>query len=248
MQVLLGIANSFEFDIGFADLNKTPARVLFPTYTPGDLMEILTERVGNTVQKPAIQLCSKKVAAAYGDARKAISLCREAVVLAVRELHDGLNASDGEREQLGQREGVPLVTIRHMSTALSAGRGSQYGDAVRALSLQGQIVLCVAAAAVSGAPGRGQGSPDRAKSGKCARLTQGDLHGKCMVVWGRLHTGVLTQIEFSGIIDMLAAEGLVGVKANNKSGLARQLELLIGFSDVQAALGGKPFYKTAVDV
>lgn len=242
-QVLVGIANSIEFDVGFSDLNKTPSKVLFKAYTPEDLANILTERVGATFQTPAIHLCSKKIAATHGDARRAISLCREAVVFARRELQDKLDSavSEEERKLVGQRQEVGLVTIRHISFAIASGRASRYAQAIAALSVQAQIVLSVAAAAVAGG-----GHPDGAKSGKGARLTQGELHEKCMHVWGRLRTGGgLSQIEFSGTIDMLAAQGLLGLKGKQLAGgRARQLVLKIEFSDVEVALGDQPFFKT----
>lgn len=250
--MLVGIANSIEFDVGFSQLNTPPEKVLFQAYTPEDLMSILTDRVGAVIQRPAVQLCSKKIAATHGDARRAISLCREAVVLAKRELQDKLDNAvlQQEQESVGQQEAVALVTIRHMSVALSAGRVSRYADAIAALSIQAQIVLSVAAAAVYGVSDhRGDQTPGL-KAGKCARLTQGDLHEKCMNVWGRLRTGGgLSQIEFSGTIDMLAAQGLLRLKGKQLSGgRARQLVLLIEFSDVEIALGGHPFFKAAVSI
>lgn len=246
----MGIANSLEFDVGFSDLKKKPAKLVFPAYTPEDLKNILTERVGVVVQPPAIQLCSKKVAATHGDARRAISLCREAVVLAKRELHAKLDCAPSlaERQQVGQRHGVPIVTIGHMSKALAAGRASQYGDAIAALSMQAQIVLSVAAAAVATPESEGD-RPDGAKHAKRGRLTQGDLHEKCMSVWGKLRTGGgLSQIEFSGTIDMLAAQGLLGLKGKQLAGgRARQLVLQIELSDVEVALGDQPFFRTVTN-
>lgn len=239
----MGIANSIEFDVGFSDLSKTPRKVLFQAYTPGDLVDILAERVGAVMQKPAIHLCAKKIAATHGDARRALSVCREAVVLAKRELRDTLDiaVSNEKSELLGQREGTTLVTIRHITAALTACGVSRYKDAISALSVQAQIVLCVAATAVAGVPDGG------GKAGKRTRLTQGDLREKCMGVWQRLRTGGgLSQIEFSGTIDMLAAQGLLRLKGKLLAGgSARQLVLQIEFADVEVALGDQPFFKTA---
>lgn len=247
----MGIANSIEFDVGFSNLENPPEKVLFQAYTPEDLMSILTERVGQVVQKPAVQLCSKKVAATHGDARRAISLCREAVVLAKRELREKLdNAVQQEQESVGQQEGVALVTIQHMSVALAAGRVSRYTDAIAALSIQAQVVLSVAAATVYGVSSHGGDQFHGAKTGKCARLTQGDLHEKCMNVCGRLRTGGgMSQVEFSGTIDTLEAQGLLRLKGKQlSSGRARQLVLLVEFSDVEIALGRHPFFKAAVSI
>ncbi|CAN0138313.1 unnamed protein product, partial [Ectocarpus sp. 12 AP-2014] len=83
--VLVGLANSLDFNISFSGLKKAPQRLLFQSYTPEDLASILTERVGSTVHPSAIQFCAKKAAATTGDARRALNTCREAVVLADQE-------------------------------------------------------------------------------------------------------------------------------------------------------------------
>lgn len=246
----MGIANSFDFDVGFSGLKKKPAKLTFAAYTPEDLKNILTERVGEVVQPAAIQLCSKKVASTHGDARRAISYCREAVVLAERELQAKLDSAPSlaERQQVGQGGGVCVVTIRHMSKALAAGRASQYGDSIAALSMQAQIVLCVAAAAVA-TPDSDGGRVDGTRHGSRGGLTQGDLHDKCKSVWGKLRTaGGLSQIEFSGTIDMLEGQGLLAFKKKNRAlGRARQLVLQIELSDVEVALGEQAFFKTVTN-
>lgn len=248
--MLVGIANSMEFDIGFSDLKRPPAKVLFPAYSPSNLVDILTERVGNSVAKGAIELCSRKVAATHGDARRAINICREAVVIALRDLSDKLEAlSDEEKAQL-VATATGVVSIRHMSMALAGARVSRYKDAIAALSVQAQIVLCVATAVVSNDSNRQDGQGVGTRPEKCSRLTQGDLQDKCYSVWSKLRTGEgPSQVDFSGTIDMLAAQGLMRLKGNRSThGRARQLEVPIELSDVEAALGTQPFYTTATNV
>lgn len=248
----MGIANSIEFDVGFSNPNQSPTKVLFRAYTPEDLTSILTERVGETVQKSAMLLCSKKIAATHGDARRAISVCREAVVLAKRELQDQIESlsSENEREKVDQTKGEPLVTMRHMSKALATGRASQYRNAIASLCVQAKIVLCVATSALAGVSGQGRGPFDGVKVEKCAPLTQGDLHEKCMIVWGRLGTGEgPNQVDFSGTIDMLAAQGLLKLKGRQiGSGRARVLEFQIDFADVEVGLKDQPFFKAVTSI
>lgn len=243
-QLLVGIANSIEFDIGFSHLRRTPVKVLFAAYTPQDLRSILAERVGLVMEPGAINLCAKKIASTHGDARRAINLCREAVTVAKRELQAKLDtATLGESK--GGNAKLP-VTIGHMAKAWRAARGCQYEDAIAALSLQAQIVLCVAATWATSESDYGEDLCDCARPQKRARLTQGGLHEKCMTVWEKSRTGGLSQIEFSGTVDMLAAQGLLGVKGKQHAGgRARQLVLQIEFSDVQVALGDQPFFKVA---
>lgn len=245
----MGLANSLDFDVNFSDLKKAPQRLLFQSYTPEDLASILTERVGLTVHHSAIQFCAKKAAATTGDARRAINICREAVVLAAQELQEKLDnaASEEERKQQGQGEGS-VVTIKHMARAVAAGNAAKYAGAIAGLSFHAKIVLSVAAAAVGGASDhRGGGG---ANTWKCVRLTQGDLQEKCMGAWRRLQTGEgPSQVEFTGIIDLLAASGLLALKSKQQTGgRARELVLRIEFADLEAALGNQPFFKTVTGI
>lgn len=247
--MLVGLANSLDFDINFSHLKKAPQRLLFQSYTPEDLASILTERVGATVHHSAIQFCSKKAAATTGDARRAINMCREAVVLAEQELHDKLAtaASEDERKQLGHGNGDNLVTIKHMAKAVAAANAAKYAGAIAGLSFHAKIVLAVAAAAVGDVSDHRRGAG--ANAGRCARLTQGDLQEKCMSVWRRLQTGGgPSQVEFTGIIDLLAASGLLSLKSKQQTGgRARELVLRVEFADLEAALGDQPFFKTVTD-
>lgn len=246
----MGLANSLDFDINLSGLEKSPRRLLFQSYTPEDLASILTERVGVTVHHSAIQFCAKKAAATTGDARRAINMCREAVVLAEQELQDKLDnaASEEEREQLGQGDGSSLVTIKHMAKAVAAGNAAKYAGAIAGLSFYAKVVLAVAAAAVGDVSDRGRGVGST--NGKCVRLTQGGLQEKCMGAWRRLQTGGgPSQVEFTGIIDLLAASGLMALKSKQQTGgRARELVLRIEFADLEAALGDQPFFKTVTGI
>lgn len=246
----MGLANSLDFDINLSDLEKAPQRLLFQSYTPEDLASILTERVGMTVHHSAIQFCAKKAAATTGDARRAINMCREAVVLAKQEFQDKLDraASEEERKQLRQGDGSSLVTIKHMAKAVAAGNAAKYAGAIAGLSFYAKIVLAVAAAAVEDVAGRARGG--RANNGKCVRLTQGGLQERCTDAWRRLQTGGgPSQVEFTGIIDLLAASGLLALKSKQRTGgRARELVLRIEFADLEAALGDQPFFKTVTGV
>ncbi|CAM9110486.1 unnamed protein product, partial [Hapterophycus canaliculatus] len=248
--ILVGLANSLEFDVNFSHLDKAPQRLLFQSYTPEDLASILTQRVGATVHHSAIQFCAKKAAATTGDARRAINMCREAVVLAKQELQNKLDdaTSEDERLQMGQGDARDMVTIGHMAKAVAAGNAGKYSGAIAGLSFHAKVVLAVAAAAVRGVPDRRGGKG--ANAGKCPRLSQGDLHEKCMGAWRRLKTGEAPgQLEFTVIIDLLVASGLVALKSKQQTGgRARELVLRIEFADLAAALEDQPFFKTVTGI
>lgn len=250
-QILIGIANSMDFNVSFSTLRKPPQKVLFAAYTSRELVNILTERVGGIIHSAAISLCAKKVAASYGDARRALSLCREAVNVARREWQAEEVAMAGTQGQQRIEHGAPhkghggpIVTIAHMLKAVGETRASRYEDAIAGLSLQAQIVLCVAASlgARAEVDDGSQTSTTVVQGG--ARLTQGRLHEKCIAVWSKTRAGGgLSQVEFSGTIDILAAQGLLRIRTKkNVSSRARHIALLVDFSDVQAALGDKPFF------
>ncbi|CAM9126827.1 unnamed protein product [Discosporangium mesarthrocarpum] len=256
-KVLVGIANSIEFDVHFVDrhhlFERKPEKVLFRAYSPKELNEILTERVGGIVEAGAINFCSKKVAASSGDARRAISLCREAVSLAKEEWDtkecDGVSAKvGGEQEIISAQQGPALVTIAHMAKAVRAGNMSNYEDVISSLAPQAQVVLCVAAAMVGGPTEENEMSRGRSTD-RVEPLEQGRLHERCKLLWSKSRLGgVLSQIEFSALVDNLSAQGLLGVKCKQRSrtvGRARRLTLQIEFTDVQAALGDQPFFRIA---
>lgn len=71
-----------------------------------------------------------------------------------------------------------------------------------------------------------------------------------MGAWRRLQTGEgPSQVEFTGIIDLLAASGLMALKSKQQTGgRARELVLRIEFADLEAALGDQPFFKTVTGI
>ncbi|CAM9305665.1 unnamed protein product [Choristocarpus tenellus] len=259
--VLVGIANSIEFDTRIQGrheiMERKPERVLFRAYGPTELNEILRQRVGTTVDPGAINFCSKKVAASSGDARRAISLCREAVLLAKKEL-DAKEGREGKSKckllgdsvQSGTDQDRALVTIAHMAKVVRAGNMSNYEEVIDGLAPQAQVVLCVAAAMVAEPMEDSQPYSVYSKvTVRAQPLTQGDLHERCKKLWETSRTGgVMSQIEFSSLIDIMAAQGLLEVKCKHGSrtvGRARKLTLQIEFTDVQAALGDQPFFRNA---
>lgn len=201
--------------------------------------------MGTIMEPGAIKLCARKVASTHGDARRAIGLCREAVNIAKDELDATRDAATSSKDQ--DTPSKYSVTIGHMARALKAGCASQYEKVIAGLSTQAQVILCVAAVSSICEVDLGVHQSERIRSGNRIRLTQGALHDKCASVLGKLRTGAgLSQVEFSGTIDILVAQGLMNVaKKQRMSGRARELILQIGWLDVVTALGDRPFFKAA---
>lgn len=222
-------------------------RVSFSAYTPDELVQILAERVSSVVEPAAINLCAKKVASTHGDARRAITVCREAVNIAKEGIQ--VVATTGAPIMKQGSGSTLLVTISHMAKALKIGNSSRFEVTIAELSVQAQIVLCVAASSVALDSTDGEHHSDGTKSGNDMKLTQGSLYNKCMSVWKKLRTGMgLSHVEFSGTIDVLVAQGLLHVRGKQTSGgRSRQLALQIEWHDLATALGDQPFFKTAVE-
>ncbi|KXN69716.1 P-loop containing nucleoside triphosphate hydrolase protein, partial [Conidiobolus coronatus NRRL 28638] len=69
------------------------ARINFAPYDHNQLYEIVRDRLGNCLwfTPDAIEICSRKVAAVSGDARRALDICRNAVEVFELEIKDKLD-------------------------------------------------------------------------------------------------------------------------------------------------------------
>ncbi|KAE8680432.1 Cell division control protein 6-like protein B [Hibiscus syriacus] len=90
--ILIGIANSIDLaDRFFQDFSK-PIVVTFRAYSKDQILSILQERLlvlpFIVFHQQALELCARKVAAASGDMRKALSVCRSAVEILEVELKE----------------------------------------------------------------------------------------------------------------------------------------------------------------
>ncbi|THG21808.1 hypothetical protein TEA_023205 [Camellia sinensis var. sinensis] len=94
--ILIGIANAIDLADRFLprlqSLNCKPMVVTFRAYSKDQIILILQQRLmalPYTVFQPqALELCARKVAAASGDMRKALCICRNAIEMLEAELRD----------------------------------------------------------------------------------------------------------------------------------------------------------------
>ncbi|PON63033.1 Cell division protein [Parasponia andersonii] len=97
--VLIGIANAIDLADRFLprlqSLNCKPTVITFRAYSKDQILMILQERLmalSYTVFQPqALELCARKVAAASGDMRKALCVCRSAIEMLEAEMRDSSN-------------------------------------------------------------------------------------------------------------------------------------------------------------
>lgn len=93
------------------------------------------------MQPPAVELCARKVAAAMGDLRTALDVCRQAVELA--ETEHKRKAVLADQKQPGATTEIVKVSIGHVMKVLQTVFGSPVVQKVKQLGLQQKVVICV---------------------------------------------------------------------------------------------------------
>ncbi|KAH0905851.1 hypothetical protein HID58_037678 [Brassica napus] len=151
--ILIGVANAIDLADRFLpklkSLNCKPMVITFPAYSKDQILRILQERLMVlpyvAFQSNALELCARKVAAASGDMRKALSVCRSAIEI----LEIDIRGSPGPESQ-GPTPDNPVVRMDHMAAALSKTFKSPVVDTIQTLPQHQQIIICSAAKAFRG--------------------------------------------------------------------------------------------------
>ena len=102
--ILIGVANAIDLADCFfprlQSLNCKPMVITFRAHSYDQILRILQQRLitlpYTVFQPPALELCARKVAAASGDMRKALCICRTAIEILeaeVKEYAENLNSS-----------------------------------------------------------------------------------------------------------------------------------------------------------
>ncbi|XP_057246870.1 cell division control protein 6 homolog B, partial [Beta vulgaris subsp. vulgaris] len=161
--ILIGIANAIDLADRFLprlqSLNCKPSVLTFRAYSKDQIQKILQERLVAlpymVFQAQSLELCARKVAAASGDMRKALSVCRSAIEMLESEIKENasnlnkLSIENGSSDQ----ENVPtspisreidIVQIHHMALALSKTYKSPVVETIQSLPQHQQIILCSA--------------------------------------------------------------------------------------------------------
>ncbi|KAJ3364661.1 AAA ATPase [Allomyces javanicus] len=157
--ILVGIANSIDLTDRLLPLLAThtggqaaarslmPEIVTFPAYSATDLVAIVRARFAGQMQEPAMAFLARKIAAASSDVRKAITIARTAVRLAVAEAKGATETAVVAK--------VPHV-VRAFQVASSAGSGAGAGGGsaavvkVRGLNFTAKLALVAAIVALPG--------------------------------------------------------------------------------------------------
>ncbi|KAJ2241558.1 AAA ATPase [Coemansia sp. RSA 475] len=245
---LIGIANALDLTDRFLPRlqarNCEPLLLNFNPYNVTDITNILQSRLDAVctepvIQRAALELCARKVAATSGDLRKALDVCRHAMELA--EAEHKKRQDDKENPNV---VAMPRVSIMHVAKALSALSGSQAVQKLDALNFQQKLVLYAHVQVVA------SNTLDRRALG----LAVSALYAEYRVVCGRLNMlAPVTRSEFLDLVAMMEMQGVVAVEAlkNGRWGGRRAtgcpgaaddraLRLLVDESDVRRALSNTP--------
>ncbi|KAK6148602.1 hypothetical protein DH2020_019514 [Rehmannia glutinosa] len=162
--ILLGIANAIDLADRFIpklqSLNCKPTVITFRAYSKDQIISILQERLRalpyTVFQPQAVELCARKVAAASGDMRKALSVCRSAIEMLESERRDPISDFTSSSLERNEDQQMPaaremmtnqvnnMVRIDHVAAALSKTYKSPVVDTIQSLPQHQQIILCSA--------------------------------------------------------------------------------------------------------
>lgn len=231
--VTVGIANSLDLPTRLLPWlrgrNCMPEMLPFAPYTAPALQAIVQQRLAgastdNTMLSGgAILLASKKVAAASGDARLVLDVCREALTT--------LRESGGD-----------AVSI--VSSMLQRRGNSHVVQVIRDLPVQQQLALCVAANACTSLDNASaQSRPSLLK-----KTTMGGLHECFTRMCARARVRALSFADFVDICsNALASHALLDVtplrrrKGTQDTQRNRQVRLRVPVDDVRAGVADKGF-------
>ncbi|KAJ1971116.1 AAA ATPase [Dimargaris xerosporica] len=190
------------------------------------------------IETPAVELCARKVAAATGDLRKALDICRQAIETA--ETQHLTQMENAGADQDLTTASVPmkppansLVTIVHMLKVLQTAFGTPTVAKIYGLNFQQKLVLVTAALYLHSKRTR-------------SALTLGKLHD-AYVAQCKATTVVspVSRLEFFDLVTTLESFGLVTI-GSARTELNRKITLPIQVSELCHAVAEVPVIKQLV--
>ncbi|CAL5353119.1 unnamed protein product [Camellia sinensis] len=215
-----------------------PMVVTFRAYSKDQIILILQQRLmalPYTVFQPqALELCARKVAAASGDMRKALCICRNAIEMLEAELRDSacnLDLSSAGNGYSDQRktpvqglimQETDIVRVNHMAVALSKTYRSPILDTIQSLPQHQQIILCSAVKLFS------RGKKD---------TTIGELSKSYLDICKSILIPPVGIMELSNMCRVLGDQGLLKLGQSREDKL-RRVTLKVDEADIAFALQG----------
>ncbi|KAI8574003.1 hypothetical protein RHMOL_Rhmol01G0319900 [Rhododendron molle] len=248
--ILIGIANAIDLADRFLprlqSLNCKPMVVTFRAYSKDQIMLILQQRLKDlpyTVFQPqALELCARKVAAACGDMRKALCICRSAIEMLEAELRESvcnLDLSSADIGFLDQRspacdlikQNSSIVRVDHMAIALSKTYRSPVVDTIQSLPQHQQIILCSAVKLFRG------GKKD---------ATMGELSKSYLDICKLMLIPPVGIMELSSMCRVLGDQGIIKLGQAREDKL-RRVTLNVDEADIAFALQGIRVFRNCLN-
>ncbi|XP_030537653.1 cell division control protein 6 homolog B-like [Rhodamnia argentea] len=248
--ILVGIANAIDLADRFLPrlqaLNCKPIIVTFRAYSPEQIIRILQQRLKvlpyPVFQPHALELCARKVAAASGDMRKALCICRAAIDMLEAELQESTRSLylSMHNEDKGQQavtapgcsklQEIDAVRVDHMVLALSRTFRSPVVDTIQSLPQHQQIILCSAV---------------KLFRGRQKDTIVGELYKSYLDVCKSTHIPATGFLEFSGMCRVLSDQGLLKLGQSREDKL-RRIALKVDEADIAFALQGVRFFRNCL--
>ncbi|KAJ7959792.1 Cell division control protein [Quillaja saponaria] len=247
--ILIGIANAIDLADRFLprlkSLNCKPIVVTFRAYSKDQILRILQERLSEfpftVFQQQALELCARKVAAASGDMRKALCVCRSAIEMLEAETVESSIYSNSLSEETAFVEQMPapgnmkkqetdVVRIDHMAVALSKTYRSSVVDTIQSLPHHQQILLCSAVKLFRG------GKKD---------TTLGELNKSYTDICKSVLVPPAGILELSSMCRVLNDQGLLKLGQSRDDKL-RRVQPKVDEADVTFALQGIRFFRNCL--
>ncbi|CAI0556792.1 unnamed protein product [Linum tenue] len=236
--ILIGIANAIDLADRFLpklqSLNCKPLVVTYRAYSKDQIIRILQERLmvlPHVVFHPqALELCARKVAAASGDMRKALSVCRSAVEVLEAEVREStirLRSNSSLNDLLNPLQ----VKIDHMAAALSKAFRTPVIDTIQSLPQHQQIILCSAVKFFRG--------------GKKDTIV-GELNKSYVETCKSRMIPPVGISEFLSMCRVLNDQGLVKLGQSRGDDKLKRVTLTVDEADINFALQGVRFFRTCL--
>ncbi|KAI3982361.1 hypothetical protein MKX01_037894 [Papaver californicum] len=246
--ILIGIANTIDLADRFLpklqSLNCKPILVTFRAYSKDQILRILQQRLMDlpydVFQPQALELCARKVAAASGDMRKALCVCRSAIEMLEAELKDtstkfleenaSLHQSIAPTEKLLKEQETSIVKVDHMAVALSRTFKSGTVDTIQSLPQHQQIILCSAVKLFRG------GKKD---------TTVGEMNRYYTEICKSALIPPTGSSDFTDMCKVLCDQGLIKLGQSRDDKLKR-VTLKVDEADITFALQGIRFFRSCL--
>ncbi|KAH7672902.1 cell division control protein 6 [Dioscorea alata] len=227
--ILIGIANAIDLADRFLprleSLNCKPNVVTYCAYSKDQILKIIQQRLivlGYDIFEPiALEFCARKVAAASGDMRKALDVCRSAIEVFEAELRLATN-----------KEELKIVRFDHMDIALSRAFKPLIVDTIQSLPQHQQIILCSVVKFFW----------------QCKKnaTTLGELNRSYSEICKDNHIPPVGMLEFTNMCRALSDQGLLNV-GQSKEIKQKRVTLQIDGSDVRFALKEIRFFNNCLE-